>query len=66
LAISAGYRIANARLERRLPTLLQRAAFAAAYLLVLRNIRVMLGLDRGRADIARSGPLVLGARLKHV
>jgi long-chain acyl-CoA synthetase len=48
LAISAGYRIANARLERRLPTLLQRAAFAAAYLLVLRNIRVMLGLDRCR------------------
>jgi long-chain acyl-CoA synthetase len=48
LAVSAGYRIANARLERRPPNVLERAAFAVAYALVLRNIRVMLGLDRCR------------------
>jgi len=47
-AIAAGYRVANARLERRQPTFRDRAGFAAAYWLVLRNIRIMLGLDRCR------------------
>jgi long-chain acyl-CoA synthetase len=48
LAIAAGYRIANARLARRAPTLLERIGFAAAYWLVLRNIRIMIGIDRCR------------------
>jgi long-chain acyl-CoA synthetase len=46
LAIAAGYRVADARLERRAPTLLERIGFALAYRLVLRNIRIMMGIDR--------------------
>ena len=48
LAIAAGYRIADARLARRAPTLLERIGFAVAYWLVLRNIRIMMGIDRCR------------------
>ncbi|HMK70268.1 MAG TPA: long-chain fatty acid--CoA ligase [Xanthobacteraceae bacterium] len=48
LAIAVGYRVADARLDRRAPTWFERLAFAAAYWLVLRNIRVMIGIDRCR------------------
>ena len=72
LAIAAGYRVANARLARRAPNLLERIGFAAAYWLVLRNIRIMIGIDRCRwmdrrsADRAGPDPLVPGTRHEHV
>ena len=46
LAIAAGYRIADARLAKRAPTLFARIGFALAYRFVLRNIRLMIGIDR--------------------
>src|SRR5215471_18701788 len=44
LAIAAGYRIADARLARRHPTVAERLGFAIAYWLVLRNIRITMGI----------------------
>lgn len=45
-AIKIGYRMANCRLEGRQPSAALRLANQAAYWLVLRNIRKMLGIDR--------------------
>ena len=57
LAIGAGYRIADARLARREPGLSARLAFAIAYWLVLRNIRVMMGIDRCRWLFTGAAPI---------
>src|SRR5262249_54517952 len=56
-AIAAGYRIADARLERRRPNLIERSAFALAYRLVLRNIRTMIGVDRCRWLFTGAAPI---------
>jgi long-chain acyl-CoA synthetase len=57
LAIAAGYRLADARLERRQPGLAARLAFRLAYWLVLRNIRVMIGIDRCRWLFTGAAPI---------
>jgi long-chain acyl-CoA synthetase len=57
LAIAAGYRIADARIARRPPHLWERLAFALAYRLVLRNIRVMMGIDRCRWLFTGAAPI---------
>src|SRR5215467_10473134 len=57
LAIAAGYRIADARLERRAPTLSESIGFALAYWLVLRNIRIMMGIDRCRWLFTGAAPI---------
>jgi long-chain acyl-CoA synthetase len=57
IAIAAGYRIADARLARRAPTLFERIGFAVAYWLVLRNIRVMMGIDRCRWLFTGAAPI---------
>ncbi|MGO8916584.1 MAG: AMP-dependent synthetase/ligase [Stellaceae bacterium] len=57
LAIAAGYRIADARLERRRPGLGARLAFRLAYWLVLRNLRVMIGIDRCRWLFTGAAPI---------
>jgi long-chain acyl-CoA synthetase len=56
-AIAAGYRIADARLERRNPTAVERIGFAIAYWLVLRNIRIAMGIDRCRALFTGAAPI---------
>jgi long-chain acyl-CoA synthetase len=56
-AIAAGYRIADARLERRSPTAVERLGFAIAYWLVLRNIRIAMGIDRCRALFTGAAPI---------
>jgi long-chain acyl-CoA synthetase len=56
-AIGAGYRVADARLARRPPNLAERAAFALAYRLVLRNIRMMIGVDRCRWLFTGAAPI---------
>ena len=75
LAIAAGYRIADARLARRQPTLSERIAFAVAYWTVLRNIRIMIGIDRCRWMWTGAAPiapdlvrwyLALGAKMYEV
>ncbi|HML06562.1 MAG TPA: AMP-dependent synthetase/ligase [Xanthobacteraceae bacterium] len=57
LAIAAGYRIADARLARRAPTPFERIGFAAAYWLALRNIRIMIGVDRCRWLFTGAAPI---------
>jgi len=57
VAIAAGFRIADARLARRSPSLLERIGFAAAYWLVLRNIRIMIGIDRCRWLFTGAAPI---------
>src|SRR3954470_20946372 len=47
-ALGAGYRLTDCRLEGRPPSLALRLANRAAYWLVFRNIRRMIGLDRCR------------------
>ena len=57
IAIGAGYRIADARIARRAPTPFERAGFAIAYWLVLRNIRIMIGIDRCRWLFTGAAPI---------
>jgi long-chain acyl-CoA synthetase len=56
-AIAAGHRIADARLARRRPTALERIGFAIAYWLVLRNIRISMGIDRCRWLFTGAAPI---------
>ena len=56
-AIAAGYAIADARLEGREPNLLQKLAFQAAYWLVLRNVRKIIGIDRCRWLFTGAAPI---------
>jgi long-chain acyl-CoA synthetase len=57
LAIAAGYRTADGRLAGRRPKVGERVAFALAYWLVLRNIRVILGIDRCRWLFTGAAPI---------
>src|SRR5262249_36840258 len=57
LAIAAGYRIADARLAGRHPNVAERLAFALAYRSVLRNVRVMMGIDRCRWVFTGAAPI---------
>jgi len=57
LAIAAGYRVADARLARRRPGPGARLAFQLAYWLVLRNLRVMIGIDRCRWLFTGAAPI---------
>ncbi|HEX7968330.1 MAG TPA: AMP-dependent synthetase/ligase [Stellaceae bacterium] len=57
LAVGAGYRVADARLARRAPGLGARLAFVVAYRLVLRNIRLMIGIDRCRWLFTGAAPI---------
>jgi long-chain acyl-CoA synthetase len=56
-AIAAGYRVADARLERRGATPAERLGFVLAYWLVLRNIRMMMGIDRCRWLFTGAAPI---------
>ncbi len=56
-AISAGLAIADARLARREPTAFEKLRFQAAYWLVLKNIRRMIGLDRCRWLFTGAAPI---------
>ena len=56
-AIAAGLAVADARLARRAPTALERLQFQAAYWLVLKNIRRMIGLDRCRWLFTGAAPI---------
>ena len=56
-AIAAGLAIADARLARREPTALEKLRFQAAYWLVLKNIRRMIGLDRCRWLFTGAAPI---------
>ena len=71
-ALGIGYRMTDCKLEGETPSLSLRLANQAAYWLVFRNIRRMLGLDRcrlaftGAAPIAPGiDPLVSRARPRH-
>jgi long-chain acyl-CoA synthetase len=57
LAMLAGNRVAEARLARREPNLLERGGFAVAHFLVLRNIRLMIGIDRCRWLFTGAAPI---------
>jgi len=57
LAMLAGNRVADARLEHREPGLVDRIGFALAYFLVLRNIRRMIGIDRCRWLFTGAAPI---------
>jgi long-chain acyl-CoA synthetase len=56
-AIGIGYRMADCRLEGRTPGLGLSLANQAAYWLVLRNIRKMLGIDRCNALFTGAAPI---------
>ncbi len=56
-AIAAGYRMADARLAGRAPNALEKLAFQAAYWLVLRNVRKIIGIDRCRWLFTGAAPI---------
>ncbi len=56
-AIGIGGRVADAKLEGRSPSIALRLQNQAAYWLVLRNIRKMLGIDRAKRLFTGAAPI---------